>query len=210
MAALVLVACEKEPNLSELSADYMVYTDYDKSVNFSNYSTYYLPDSVLVIGNSDKATYWTNEKADFLLSVLVENMSANGFIRVKARNEADMGLQICYIENTRYFVNYPMYDYWWWGYPGYWDPYYWGYWNQWYYPYYPTVYKYSTNSFITELVDLKDKPAEPVKEGDVRRLNVIWNSYMAGAKGGSAQAYKKLVTRAIDQAFVQSPYLTNK
>ncbi len=210
-AAMVLVSCQKEPNLSELSSDYVVYTDYDKSEDFANYNTYYLPDSVLVIGNSEKATYWTGDQAKFLLDVFVDNMNAKGFSRVELRENADLGLQVSYIENTRYFVNYPNY-WWWWGYPGYWGPGYWGpYWNDWYYPYYPnypTVYSYSTNSFLAELVDLKDKPATLTQEA--RRLEVIWNSYMVGAQGGSAQANKKLVERAVDQAFTQSPYLTNK
>ncbi len=207
LAAVVLTACQKEPNLSELSSDYVVYTDYDTKANFSQYSTYYLPDSVLVIGASGKATYWKDEKADFILGVLENNMSQRGF-DVAEKEAAELGLQVSYIENTQYFVSNPINDWWWWGgYPGYWGTGYWGgYWDSWYYPYYPVypvVYSYSTNSFVVELVDLN-------KDTDVdgkKRLEVLWNSYMVGAKGGSAQANKNLVERAINQAFAQSPYI---
>ena len=61
----VLAACQKEPSLSKLDDDYVVFTDYDKSADFGEYLTYYMPDSVLLITNNEKATYWTNEDADY-------------------------------------------------------------------------------------------------------------------------------------------------
>ena len=174
----VLAACQKEPSLSKLDDDYVVFTDYDKSADFGEYLTYYMPDSVLLITNNEKATYWTNE-------------------------DADLGLQVSYIEDVRYFVDYPN-DYWWWGYPGYWGPGYWGsYWNSWYYPD-PVVYSYSVNSFLAELVDLTNKNSSN------RRLTILWDSYMAGLKSGSPRLNRNLIIQAIDQSFVQSPYLTNK
>ena len=44
----------------------------------------------------------------------------------------------------------------WWGYPGYWGPNDWGgnWGGGWYYPY-AVTYSYSTNSFLTEMVNLK-------------------------------------------------------
>lgn len=105
-----------------------------------------MPDSVLLITNNEKATYWTNEDADYILETFADNMAARGFTLVDSKEDADLGLQVSYIEDVRYFVDYPN-DYWWWGYPGYWGPGYWGsYWNSWYYPY-PVVYSYSVNSF---------------------------------------------------------------
>ena len=47
----VLAACQKEPSLSKLDDDYVVFTDYDKSADFGEYLTYYMPDSVLLITN---------------------------------------------------------------------------------------------------------------------------------------------------------------
>ena len=32
----VMTACQKEPSLSELDDDYVVFTDYDKSANFGD------------------------------------------------------------------------------------------------------------------------------------------------------------------------------
>lgn len=50
----VLAACQKEPSLSKLDDDYVVFTDYDKSADFGEYLTYYMPDSVLLITNNEK------------------------------------------------------------------------------------------------------------------------------------------------------------
>ena len=41
----VLAACQKEPSLSKLDDDYVVFTDYDKSADFGEYLTYYMPDT---------------------------------------------------------------------------------------------------------------------------------------------------------------------
>ena len=113
----VLAACQKEPSLSKLDDDYVVFTDYDKSADFGEYLTYYMPDSVLLITNNEKATYWTNEDADYILETFADNMAARGFTLVDSKEDADLGLQVSYIEDVRYFVDYPN-DYWWWGYPG--------------------------------------------------------------------------------------------
>ena len=195
----VLAACQKEPSLSKLDDDYVVFTDYDKSADFGEYLTYYMPDSVLLITNNEKATYWTNEDADYILETFADNMAARGFTLVDSKEDADLGLQVSYIEDVRYFVDYPN-DYWWWGYPGYWGPGYWGsYWNSWYYPY-PVVYSYSVNSFLAELVDLTNKNSSN------RRLTILWDSYMAGLKSGSPRLgtvvkriklYNKLIANVI-------------
>ena len=193
-------ACQKEPSLSELDDDYVVFTDYDKSANFDNYLTYYMPDSVLLITDSEKATYWTNDEANYILETFAENMASRGFLLVDTKEEADLGLQVSYCEDVHYFVDYPN-SFWWWGYPGYWGPGYWGpYWSTWYYPY-PVVYSYSVNSFLAELVDLTDQT------GTSKRLNILWDTYMAGLQSSSPRVNRNLVIQAIDQAFVQSPYL---
>ena len=94
----VLAACQKEPSLSKLDDDYVVFTDYDKSADFGEYLTYYMPDSVLLITNNEKATYWTNEDADYILETFADNMAARGFTLVDSKEDADLGLQVSYIE----------------------------------------------------------------------------------------------------------------
>ena len=77
-----ITACQKEPSLSELDADYVVFTDYDKSANFDNYLTYYMPDSVLLIPDCEKATYWTNDEATYISDTFDDDMTSPGFFLV--------------------------------------------------------------------------------------------------------------------------------
>ena len=64
MLAMIVTSCEKDPDMNKLDSDYSVYTDYDNSVHFNEFSTYYLPDSILVPDNSLKANYWKDENAN--------------------------------------------------------------------------------------------------------------------------------------------------
>ncbi len=198
--ALVFSACQKEPSLSKLDNDYVVFTDYDSSADFSAFSTYYMPDSILRITNSKDPKYLTGNDAEYILSVYEDNMEARGYTRVDEKDIADLGLQISYVEDVSYFVNYPN-SYWWNGYPGYWGPGYWGPgWDYWYYPY-PVVYSYSVGSFLAEMVNLSASTEAS------RRLPILWDAYMAGLLSGSSKLNRDLAIRAVDQAFIQSPYL---
>lgn len=51
LAVFAFAACEKDPDMDKLDNDYLVYTNYDKKADFKQFSTYYIPDSVLVIGD---------------------------------------------------------------------------------------------------------------------------------------------------------------
>lgn len=204
LVVLFLASCQKDPDTSKLDDDFVVFTNHDKNANFKSFSTFYIPDSVLLIGNDKDPKYWTANEADNIITTLVKNMEMRGYARTLERDSADLGVQISYVQSTHYFADYN-YDtpYWWWNYPGYWRPGYWGpYWNNWYYPY-PVVYSYSVGSLLAEMIDLKD----PVTEASETKLPVIWTAYMSGLISGSDQINIQLSVRAIDQAFVQSPYI---
>lgn len=51
--ACILAACEKNPDLSQLDNDNLVVTRYDTTVDFQSFSTYFVADSILFIGQSD-------------------------------------------------------------------------------------------------------------------------------------------------------------
>ncbi len=71
------------------------------------------------------------------------------------------------------------------------------------YPY-AVTYSYSTNSFLTEMVNLK------AEQGDSKKLPVVWTSYLTGFETGSKAINRTLAVEAVNQSFTQSPYLTNK
>lgn len=202
MAVFALVACRRDPDLGELSSDFLVFTNYDTAANFDAFTTYYMPDSIMIIGDKDTPEYWTGNGAETILDTYADNMGTCGYFRVTNKEEADLGLQISYIESVSYFVDYYNSPYWWNAYPGYWWPGYWGNWTDWYYPY-PVVYTYSVGSLLTEMVDL----TADAETGTERKLPVIWNSFLSGLLSNSSALNIALTVRAVDQSFIQSPYL---
>ena len=92
MAVLAFASCEKEADTGKLDNKFVVYTNYDKSADFKQFTTYYLPDSILVIGDKDKQEYWTDNNAQKIIDTYVFNMDNRGYTRVTERAEADIGM----------------------------------------------------------------------------------------------------------------------
>lgn len=202
MLVVAFAACEKDPDMGKLDNKYLVYTNYDTKADFKAFQTYYMPDSILIIGDKKEATYWKDDNAQEILKAYADNMNSRGYLRVDKRNEASLGLQVSYIESTYYFRDYGAPE-WWWNYPGYWDAPYWGNWGGWYYPY-AVTYTYSTGAFITEMLNLQ------AAQGDKQKLPILWTSYMSGLLSGSNKVNTHLAIEGVGQAFNQSAYLTNK
>lgn len=201
LLAQAFTACEKDPDMDKLDNRYLVYTNHDPKADFTTFATYYLPDSILVIGDKEKAEYWTDESAREILNAYAANMDSRGYLRTDHREEADLGLQVSYVKSTFYFTDYGRPE-WWWNYPGYWDAPYWGEWGGWHYPY-AVSYAYSTGSFLSELLNLE------APQGPTAELPVLWTGYMTGRLSNSTAVNTRLAVQAVDQAFDQSPYLTN-
>ena len=203
LAVFAFTACEKDADTDKLDNNFVVYTNYDKSADFKLFETYYLPDSILIIGDKNESEYWSDTNAQKIIDTYVFYMDNYGYIRESNRENADLGLQISYVKNTYVFTDYG-YPEWWWGYPGYWDVPFWGNWGGgWYYPY-AVNYSYSTGSFLTELLNLE------APQGQSAKLPVLWTAYMSGMLSNSTDVNIQLATQAVAQAFAQSAYLNNK
>lgn len=197
-ATLGIFACQKDASLSDLDGKYTVYTNYDKSADFATLSSYYIPDSILIINSNDsEAEYWTSENALELVNTFVTNMDNRGFTRVTDKSTADLGIQLSFAEVANYYVDSP---YWWSDYPYYWPTDYWGNWYGWYYPY-SIVYSYTSGTLLAEAVDLK------AAQGTDKTLPVVWSVFMGGVLGDSESANLNKLVIAINQAFTQSPYI---
>lgn len=199
--ALLVAACEKTPDTGKLDDDYLVYTDYDAETDFAKFTTFYVPDSVLIIDNSSnkpKFLYGT-PASELIIANYVKGMEQAGYVRTLDKANADLGMQVSYVEDTyrfRYYNNFP----WWYGYPWYWSFGYWGNWGGWYWPY-SITYSYSTGSVLGELVDLT------LPESTSKQLRVVWSSYISGLLNNDGTLNTTEVKQAIEQAFSQSPYL---
>ena len=106
--ALLATACEKLPDTDQLDDDYLVYTNYDDATDFKQFTTFYVPDSVLIIDNSsNKPKYlYATPASDMIIANYVKGMESAGYVRTTDKALADLGLQISYVEDTyrfRYF-----------------------------------------------------------------------------------------------------------
>lgn len=198
----ILTGCHKEPNSSDGGNEYLVYTSPSKDVVFSNYTTFDIADSVLVIGATPKPYYSKSENALSLVRQYKTNMEARGYTYAPSDPSADLGLQLTYIEHTDQYIQYNDLPYWWLDYPGYWPAGYWGNWTGWYYPY-PITYSYTTNALIADLVDL----TPVVLEEDEKPLTILWSSYIGGPSTSNINTDVQRMVVSINQAFKQSPYL---
>ena len=201
-AVMLLAACHKEPYPQDGDNQYLVYTSPGKDVNFTQFQTFDIADSLLVIGQSDKPMYSQSNNALALIQAFRTNMEKRGFIYTPSDPDADLGIQLTYVIKTERYVQYYDDPYWWLDYPGYWPSNYWGNWTGWYYPY-PVSYTYTTNALITDIVDL----TPVVSADDSKPLTIVWSSYIGGPASASLSYDVQRMKESIDQAFVQSPYL---
>ncbi|MBE6232108.1 MAG: DUF4136 domain-containing protein [Bacteroidales bacterium] len=194
LMVLLAASCQKEP-YRDSDNEYLVYTVPAKDVHFADFQTFNIPDSILVIGQSAKPYYSVSPDAKAIVAQFISNMEKLGYSYTSDREAADLGIQLTYVVKTERFVQYYSDPYWWLDYPGYWSPGYWGNWNRFYYPY-PVSYTYTTNALLTDMLDLT------VEGEDEKPLEIIWSSYIGGPTGNL-----RTMQTAIDQAFIQSPYL---
>jgi hypothetical protein len=198
--ALLAVACQKEPYPQDGDSEYLVYTSPAKDADFSDFTTFDIADSLLIIGQSAKPEYSQSNNALAIIQAFRTNMEKLGYIYTPSNPDADLGIQLTYMIKTERFVQYYNDPYWWLDYPGYWSPGIWGDWYGFYYPR-PMVYSYSTNALVADMVDLT------AEQGDGKSLEVIWSVYIGGPAGPSAAYDVQRMKEATDQAFAQSPYL---
>ena len=199
LVAVAFCSCQKEPSTSDLHRDYLVYTAHDSGTDFSAINTYFLPDSILVIGNSDQNEYWKGEDALEIIGVVENGMDNAGYTRTNEKADANVGLQLSYVRQETYFVGYNN-PYWWWYYPYCWAPGYWGDWAGWHYPD-SVYYAYTAGSLLVEMVNLDADPS-----GN-KKLPVIWDSFIGGLLTSNSELNLQRTIDGVEQAFIQSPYL---
>lgn len=189
-------SCTKDPlkNMSEDESRIYI-TNRDSTINFSNYKTYSIADSVLVIDNGNVVGRQANAWDAQMISALKSAMAARGYVQVDRSQNPDLGINASRVFNTS--TNVVDLSNYWSSYGSYYDPYYWGYGGYDYY--YPPVYGYyqSTEAaFSIDLLDLKNASS-------AQTIKVIWNGLIRGEgifNTNNVQSQVKVL-------FDQSPYL---
>lgn len=192
---LILGGCY--PGGADYTSDYdVVYTDYNDTFNFKAFTTYAMPDDIVVdvqISNAGDTTYeyMKSVYSDPILAQIATNMTNYGWTRVDISANPDLLLSPAAQSSTTYYTSY-WYNWWYGGYyPG------WG----WYYPPSYTVSSYTTGSLIMTIAD-------PNSDSPINRSQSEWIGVLNGILTNSANINRAL--SGIDQAFSQSPYLSIK
>lgn len=196
VAALAIYSgCAKQP-LNNLSSDEsrIYITDHDSTVNFSNFKTFSISDSVAVINNG-KATHQLTDVDQAYINAVIKYMEQAGYVLTSKNNNPDIGVNVNHIINTTTgVISYG--DYWDY-YGGYWDPYYWGYPGYGYYvPYGYSIYQIKEGAISVDILDLKDAAAN-------NKINVVWT----GLIRGSGIFTTTVADSQVQALFSQSPYL---
>lgn len=196
ISAFAITGCEPTPNDLKLYDQLVVFTNYDTTANFNSYSTYTITtDTIGLVSNvvGDDTIIVGSQYAGPVVNTVKSNLNERGFQQTDRFSDPDLAINVYILRNLDIYqqINY--------GYPGYYYPSYYGYSG--YYYGYPTVSTYTSNSvvLVVEIVDLKNiSPTHEVK--------VVWNATMGDVFSVSDATTQS--TAAIDQAFMQSPYLT--
>ncbi|MDE5690643.1 MAG: DUF4136 domain-containing protein [Alistipes sp.] len=199
LLAAAVCSCQKDPSTSDLHREYLVYTDRDRAADFAAFETFYLPDSILIIGNNKQTEYWKDADALEIVGTVAAELELAGYLRTAEKESADLGIQLSYVERETYYVGSGN-PYWWSYYPYYWSPGFWGDWMGWYYPY-RVYYGYTAGSLLLEMINLDSNPV-----GE-KRLPVVWDSFISGLLTSNATLNQERTLEAVAQAFAQSPYL---
>lgn len=187
--ALLMVSCY--PGGTEYYEDTdIVYTDYDPAYDFASKSAYAIPDKIVELTGKELE----GEDPEFveepyntqMLNQMKTNMAALGWTEVEDPADADLVLFPAVWTNTTVYY---WYNYWCWYYPYYCG---WG-WG------YPSVSSYTTGTLLMTLLSDGEDHVTPAQ---------VWTGGLNGLLSGAFNTDR--VTRAIDQAFTQSPYLSLK
>lgn len=192
-------ACQTEPDSAQLIDEMVVSTNYDPAADFEAYTTYAIPtDTIGFVSNNSSDTIITSPSSTFprhVLSSIRSNLEQRGYVRVDRTEDPDIGVNVMVVNDFNIFQElvYPNY----YGHPGNFYPGYYGYGSYYSYPYVNT-YAYNTGVLIIELVDLKNRNAN-------NEVKVVWDAYLGDIYSTIDRMAQS--AEAIDQAFLQSPYI---
>lgn len=192
---LVLTGCQRDP-VADLSAeDSQVFLTNHTNTAFTQYKTFSIPDSLLLVENG-KTTPTVETVALMFLDQVAQNLTSRGFKRVAASQNPDLIVTPAYVINSQTGIT-PVYNpwfdpYWGMGWGGGWGGYGWNM-PPYQYQYYTTTESY----WYVRLGDLKNAAANGNK------INVVWDSQIRG--NGLTEASQ--IANLVNAVFAQSPYL---
>jgi Domain of unknown function (DUF4136) len=193
-----LWSCQPPEDTLRLLDDLVVSTSYDTEINFNAYTTYSLATDTLgfVSNKAPNDTIITQRESNYprpVLQKVQSNLTALGYSRVDSNEDPDLRINVYVVNDYNLFQQIVYTNFY---YPSYYG-YGYGYGSLYGYPLVNT-FATNTGSLVIEILDLRNITAD-------KKVKVIWSAYMGDVY--STIDLIKQSEHAIDQAFVQSPYL---
>lgn len=96
----LFAACQNDP-LSDLSVeDSQVFlTNRNQSVDFKQFKTFSIVDSVLIVGNQGTGTTLSNTDVQFL-NIVIQQMKSFGYTYVRPNDKPDVGINVIQVRNA--------------------------------------------------------------------------------------------------------------
>ena len=197
LLALTATGCSDSVSTGTITGTAVV-TYHDASVNFGTYRTYAITNKLAVYQELLGLPVYTFVPAPLLFAAIDENMAARGYVKVAVIDPqnppptpvvADLSINPVALQAAK-LAAYPC-DWWsWWSYPAYgctasWD-----------------WVSYTVGTLFIPLADLKNPPPP----GSAPSFKVIWSG-VAHAILDTSSSDSALAVKAVNQAFIQSPYL---
>lgn len=185
----------------------MTVTVKNNEVNYDDYMTFYIHDTVALVSNNDDDEILDMDDAKFLVDEFRMRMLELGWQEVTTpqTDTPDVAILMTVLENVTTNIIGGGWGWGgWYGWGGWW-----GYPCCGYYPGYPgyccytSIYQYTTGSLIIEMLDVKN--AED--QGDKVLVPVAWHGGLNGYAEGSQNNIRTRVKRSMDQMITDSPYL---
>lgn len=195
---IISLSCYNDYGLNANDYD-VVITFRNNEVNFQQYRTYAMPDSVVRMTDSSSSPPATTYDQT-ILDEVEKQMTALGYTRVEpdTNNLPDVFVLVG-VTSSDYYALGGGYWWGWWGwYPG------WGYYPGWgggWYPGYGYAYSYTTGTLLLTMLD----PARSNEEN--KTLAVVWSGALNGILESSESSNRTRIIGGIDNMFTQSPYL---
>lgn len=169
----------------------------DNRIDYSQYNTYAINDSILLIYINERGKIDTLEPKEDVVATITsgirEQMDARGYTEVSVDQDPDLGFDIGLIDNLSVDIVY--YNYW----PSYWgclDCYY-------YYPWSWT--SISSTEQGTMIIVTTDRTSV---DANTKEIPAIWSSVTNGYLDDTRSIVKDRIATSIQQSFDQSSYFS--
>lgn len=178
----------------------------DENIDYSQYQTYVMPDSVVYLG--PEGSDLTNASRAFILNEIEDRFTEAGWTRQDSldSNTTDVIIMVSVLKNVSMNISAGWYSDWSWWYG-------WGYYGGYpggYYPGYPgyfccytAVYSFTEGTLLIEMLD----PNNAVVVDEKVSMPLLWSGMVNGLAEGSKSGLNTRISNTLDRVFDDSPYL---